>query len=78
MKYLIVIKKVDVKTKKVSEWHQLWEDEPFMNLQKKNPTEDLKQFGYIESEQEVQDITEIYSQEIEKLDLVKVINAVNS
>lgn len=71
IKYQVIITKITKEVQRQNDWQRLHSKESFDN--KKEP-----QYGYIASDKEVETDEAIYTQTVKELDIVAVINAVNS
>ncbi len=73
--YKIVIEKINIEVVKSKEWRKLIDSEAYAELRRGDPK--LKQYGYVETEQEEATVLKIFEQLVEDVDLVKVIDAIN-
>lgn len=69
--YLVQITKIEKNIKKTTAWERLHDKSDF-------DSEKEPQYGYVSTEREITDEIEVYKQQLNEINLVKVIEAVNS
>lgn len=75
MKYTVTITKSETTKKVVKEYERLYDSEAFEKIYAKNPKAD--QYGYVGTEKDVTDETQVFRQVTEDLNLKAVIDAIN-
>lgn len=77
MKYIITITKVETTKKEVKDYERLYSAEAYKLVQAEDYQSERKDYGYVTTEKDVEEKTQVFEQVVEDLDIPAVVAVVN-